>query len=110
MAMAMASLPSYQDAVSADWLCLVAPYILPQDYPSLCRVHSRYWELFAPRLWARLPGASRASGRGESATKLPSGLGICLVDAIKTEKLMNSLVRFGMAVWLGIETAELDKT
>lgn len=106
----MASLPSYQDAVSTDWLCLVAPYILPHDYPSLCRVDSRFWEVFAPRLWARLPGSTRASGCGESAATLRRGLSSCLVCAIKTQELTNSLVRFGMAVWLDIETAELDKT
>ncbi|KAH6950664.1 hypothetical protein DER45DRAFT_636872, partial [Fusarium avenaceum] len=61
----MASLPSYQDAVSTDWLCLVAPYILPRDYPSLCRVDSRFWEVFAPRLWARIPGSTRAFGHLE---------------------------------------------
>lgn len=102
----MASLPSYQDAVSTDWLCLVAPYILPRDYPSLCRVDSRFWEVFAPRLWARIPGSTRAFGRGESTITLQRGF----VYAIKTQELTNSPVRSGMAVWLGIETAELDPT
>ncbi|KAF4993027.1 hypothetical protein FGRMN_6763 [Fusarium graminum] len=54
----MAALPSYQDAVSADWLRLVVPYIACRDYPSLCRVDSRFWAVFAPRLWSRIPGSA----------------------------------------------------
>ncbi|ENH72580.1 hypothetical protein FOC1_g10013237 [Fusarium oxysporum f. sp. cubense race 1] len=51
----MASLPSYQDAVSPDWLPLVAPYVSPKDYPALCGVNRRYWDVFAPRIWSRIP-------------------------------------------------------
>lgn len=54
----MASLPSYQDAVSTDWLRLVVPYISPSDYAALCRVNRRFWEIFAPRIWGRLPSTS----------------------------------------------------
>ena len=55
----MASLPSYQDAVSADWLHLVAPYISHQDVPSLCRVNRRFWETFAPRIWSTIPRSDK---------------------------------------------------
>ncbi|KAG9506763.1 hypothetical protein J7337_000302 [Fusarium musae] len=51
----MASLPSYQDAISPDWLPLVAPYVSPKDYPALCGVSRRYWDVFAPRIWSRIP-------------------------------------------------------
>lgn len=50
----MASLPSYQDAVSADWVRLVIPYIAPNDFAALCRVNRHFWEIFAPRIWGRL--------------------------------------------------------
>ncbi|CAK7268651.1 hypothetical protein SEPCBS57363_003201 [Sporothrix epigloea] len=47
-----ASLPSYDEAVSGGhWLNLVAPYVAVQDYPKLCRVSRRFYDLFAPRLW-----------------------------------------------------------
>lgn len=47
-----ASLPSYEEAVSGGhWLNLVAPYVAVQDYPKLCRVSRRFYDLFAPRLW-----------------------------------------------------------
>ncbi|OHE92472.1 hypothetical protein CORC01_12263 [Colletotrichum orchidophilum] len=48
----MASLPSYQDAVSIlDWLELVAPYVADKDFASLCSVNRRFYAVFAPRLW-----------------------------------------------------------
>ncbi|KAF4963573.1 hypothetical protein FSARC_8443 [Fusarium sarcochroum] len=65
----MASLPSYQDAVSADWLHIVAPYISHQDFPSLCRVSRRFWETFAPRIWGTIPRSDRVTG-GDSEDDL----------------------------------------
>ncbi|KAK2011813.1 hypothetical protein LZ32DRAFT_659294 [Colletotrichum eremochloae] len=48
----MATLPSYQDAVSRlDWLQLVASYVEDKDLASLCSVNRRFYALFAPRLW-----------------------------------------------------------
>ncbi|KAK1712003.1 LOW QUALITY PROTEIN: hypothetical protein BDP67DRAFT_544855 [Colletotrichum lupini] len=48
----MATLPSYQDAVSKlDWLELVAPYVADKDFTSLCSVNKRFYAVFAPRLW-----------------------------------------------------------
>ncbi|KAL6864505.1 hypothetical protein J3F83DRAFT_766536 [Trichoderma novae-zelandiae] len=45
-------LPSYSEALARpDWLQLAAPYIAITDYPALCRVSSRCWRIFAPRLW-----------------------------------------------------------
>ncbi|KAJ4326951.1 hypothetical protein N0V84_002677 [Fusarium piperis] len=44
----MASLPSYQEAVSVDWLRLVAPYISPRDYAALCRVNRHFWDIYEP--------------------------------------------------------------
>ncbi|KNB11105.1 hypothetical protein FOXG_11129 [Fusarium oxysporum f. sp. lycopersici 4287] len=58
----MASLPSYQDAVSPDWLPLVAPYVSPEDYPALCGVNRRYWDVFAPRIWSRIPRSDTVTG------------------------------------------------
>lgn len=58
----MASLPSYQDAISPDWLPLVAPYISPKDYPALCGVNHRYWDVFAPRIWSRIPRSDIVTG------------------------------------------------
>ncbi|KAH7493695.1 hypothetical protein IWW34DRAFT_716906 [Fusarium oxysporum f. sp. albedinis] len=58
----MASLPSYQDAVSPDWLPLVAPYVSPEDYPALCGVNRRYWDVFAPRIWSRIPRLDTVTG------------------------------------------------
>ncbi|EEU44112.1 uncharacterized protein NECHADRAFT_30392 [Fusarium vanettenii 77-13-4] len=55
----MASLPSYQEAVSVDWLRLVAPYISPRDYAALCRVNRRFWDMFAPRLWRDVAQSGR---------------------------------------------------
>ncbi|KXH68039.1 hypothetical protein CSAL01_10372 [Colletotrichum salicis] len=50
--MAMAMLPSYQDAVSKlDWLELVAPYVADKDFASLCSVNTRFHAVFTPRLW-----------------------------------------------------------
>ncbi|KAJ4261613.1 hypothetical protein NW762_007045 [Fusarium torreyae] len=69
----MASLPSYQDAVSADWLHLVAPYISHQDFPSLCRVSRRFWETFAPRIWSTIPRSDRVTdGDSEDASLFSS--------------------------------------
>jgi hypothetical protein len=48
----MASLPSYDEAISRlDWLALVAPYVSIRDYANLCLVSHRFYKLFAPRLW-----------------------------------------------------------
>ncbi|OLN95232.1 hypothetical protein CCHL11_08165 [Colletotrichum chlorophyti] len=48
----MAQLPSYEDAVSKlDWLELVAPYVDDKDFARLCSVNSRFYTVFAPRLW-----------------------------------------------------------
>ncbi|KAF4336322.1 hypothetical protein FBEOM_9775 [Fusarium beomiforme] len=58
----MASLPSYQEAVSPDWLPLVAPYVSPKDYPALCRVSRRYWDVFAPRIWSCIPHYEEVAG------------------------------------------------
>ncbi|KAJ3513563.1 hypothetical protein NM208_g15171 [Fusarium decemcellulare] len=58
----MASLPSYEDAVSVDWLRLVVPYVYPRDYPALCRVNRRFWETFAPRLWGDIVRSGRDAG------------------------------------------------
>ncbi|RGP60301.1 hypothetical protein FLONG3_10930 [Fusarium longipes] len=54
----MASLPSYRDAVSADWVRLVVPYISPNDFAALCRVNRRFWRIFAPRIWGHIPSTS----------------------------------------------------
>ncbi|KAG6360233.1 hypothetical protein INS49_011289 [Diaporthe citri] len=48
----MEQLPSYQDATGKkQWLELVAPYIDPSDYQSLCCVSRQFHSLFAPRAW-----------------------------------------------------------
>ncbi|KAH8178190.1 leucine rich repeat domain containing protein [Sarocladium implicatum] len=48
----MADLPSYEEATTRqDWLELVAPYVSFRDYCSLSLVNSRFWHIFAPRLW-----------------------------------------------------------
>ncbi|KAK5660655.1 hypothetical protein OQA88_12019 [Cercophora sp. LCS_1] len=44
--------PSYEEATTrADWLAIVAPYVWPQSYISLCLVSRRFHSQFAPRLW-----------------------------------------------------------
>jgi hypothetical protein len=48
----MASLPSYEDAVSRlDWLELVVRYVSVRDFRSLCLVNTHFYRVFAPRLW-----------------------------------------------------------
>ncbi|GKT76597.1 leucine rich repeat domain containing protein [Colletotrichum tofieldiae] len=48
----MATLPSYQDAISRlDWLGLVASYVEDKDLASLCSVNRRFYAVFAARLW-----------------------------------------------------------
>jgi hypothetical protein len=54
----MASLPSYQDAVTTDWARLVVPYVDSREFASLCRVNRHFWEIFAPRIWGRLPSTT----------------------------------------------------
>ncbi|KAM5343099.1 hypothetical protein ACJ41O_014065 [Fusarium nematophilum] len=66
----MASLPSYQEAVSSDWLHLVVPYASPRDYPSLCRVSRRFWDCFAPRLWGDILRSCRQTAGVESEDAL----------------------------------------
>ncbi|KAK4451801.1 hypothetical protein QBC34DRAFT_399574 [Podospora aff. communis PSN243] len=45
--------PSYTEATQrADWLRLVAPYVFPQYYASLCLVSRRFYRQFAPLLWS----------------------------------------------------------
>ncbi|KAK0651499.1 hypothetical protein B0T16DRAFT_453957 [Cercophora newfieldiana] len=44
--------PSYIEATQRpDWLRIVAPYILPRYYASLCLVSRRFYRQFAPLLW-----------------------------------------------------------
>ncbi|KAM7220882.1 hypothetical protein V8F06_003776 [Rhypophila decipiens] len=44
--------PSYLDATRRqDWLELVAPHVSVRDYPALCLVSKRFYDIFAPRLW-----------------------------------------------------------
>ncbi|GKU11455.1 unnamed protein product [Fusarium langsethiae] len=90
----MASLPSYQDAVSADWVRLVIPYISPNDFAALCRVNRRFWDIFAPRIWGRLPGTSsdRAAGR-DSEYDLDWLVGTVLGQLGQTRSETASLVR-----------------
>ncbi|KAI8692671.1 hypothetical protein LRP88_07605 [Fusarium phalaenopsidis] len=66
----MTSLPSYQEAVSVDWLRLVAPYISPRDYAALCRVNRRFWDMFAPRLWRDVAQSGRDVGVDSEDGKL----------------------------------------
>ncbi|EPE07622.1 leucine rich repeat domain containing protein [Ophiostoma piceae UAMH 11346] len=48
----MASLPSYEEAVSGGhWLDLAAPYMSIRCYSKLCRVSRRFHSQFSPRLW-----------------------------------------------------------
>lgn len=48
----MEQLPSYGEATGRkDWLDVVAPYVDVRDYPNLCRVSTRFYLHFAPRLW-----------------------------------------------------------
>jgi hypothetical protein len=49
--MARAVLPSYQEAISPDWLGIVAPWVSMSDYANLCRVSMKFYDQFAPRLW-----------------------------------------------------------
>lgn len=65
----MAGLPSYEEATTRqDWLDLVAPYVSFKDYRSLSLVSSRFWRIFAPRLWdnplqsVRLAGLDPSDG------------------------------------------------
>ncbi|KAF7551530.1 hypothetical protein G7Z17_g4938 [Cylindrodendrum hubeiense] len=59
----MASLPSYHEATARpDWLHLVAPFVTPRDYPALCLVDTRFWHVFAPRLWLNVLLAARQAG------------------------------------------------
>ncbi|RTE74231.1 hypothetical protein BHE90_011334 [Fusarium euwallaceae] len=71
----MASLPSYQEAVSVDWLRLVAPYISPRDYAALCRVNRHLWDMFAPRLWRDVAQSGREVGVDSEDGKLRARLG-----------------------------------
>ncbi|KAL3606810.1 hypothetical protein FPOAC2_01776 [Fusarium poae] len=90
----MASLPSYQDAVSPDWVRLVITYLSPNDFVALCRVNRRFWEIFAPRIWGRLPGTSSDRIAGcDSEHDLDWLVGIVLgqLDRIRSETA--SLVR-----------------
>lgn len=46
--------PSYEDVVTTarlGWAALAAPYVRAPDYPSLCLVSRRFYEVFAPLLW-----------------------------------------------------------
>ncbi|KEZ46042.1 hypothetical protein SAPIO_CDS0886 [Scedosporium apiospermum] len=47
--------PSYEQAITTGgqgwWLELVAPYVSVGDYPSLCLVSRRFYDVFCPRLW-----------------------------------------------------------
>ncbi|KAH8878991.1 hypothetical protein GQ53DRAFT_55861 [Thozetella sp. PMI_491] len=59
----MASLPSYQEATQGpDWLELVAPHVAVKHYARLCRVSSRFYNQFAPRLWNDPLTAARVLG------------------------------------------------
>lgn len=46
-----ATLPSYGEAISSDWLPLVAPYLPATLYARLCLVSRSWYGEFAPRLW-----------------------------------------------------------
>jgi hypothetical protein len=47
--------PSYEQAITNGgqgwWLELVVPYVSVGDYPSLCLVSRRFYDVFCPRLW-----------------------------------------------------------
>ncbi|KAK7423877.1 hypothetical protein QQX98_000748 [Neonectria punicea] len=59
----MASLPSYREAMARpDWLQLVAPFVVPSDYPALCLVGRRFWHVFAPRIWLNVLMSARQAG------------------------------------------------
>ncbi|PTD12532.1 hypothetical protein FCULG_00004310 [Fusarium culmorum] len=90
----MASLPSYQDAVSADWVRLVIPYISPNDFAALCRVNRHFWEIFAPRIWGRLlaTGSDRLTGR-DSEHDLDWLVGTVLGRLGRTRSETANLVR-----------------
>jgi len=47
----MTTLPSYHEAVHADWLPIVAPFLAVHEYARLCRVSRPFHAQFAPRLW-----------------------------------------------------------
>ncbi|KAJ2903416.1 hypothetical protein MKZ38_009993 [Zalerion maritima] len=57
-----AALPSYSEAISADWLPIVAPYVPAKYYAVLCLVSRRWYEEFAPRLWRDPLRTSRELG------------------------------------------------
>ena len=67
----MADLPSYEEATTRqDWLELVAPYVSFRDYCSLSLVNSRFWHIFAPRLWENPLRTVRLAGLDPSDGKL----------------------------------------
>ncbi|KAJ0125085.1 hypothetical protein J7T55_006429 [Diaporthe amygdali] len=60
----MEQLPSYQDAAGKkQWLELVAPYVDPSDYNSLCCVSRHFRRHFAPRVWKDPLAVVRTSNR-----------------------------------------------
>ncbi|KAF4953926.1 hypothetical protein FGADI_5718 [Fusarium gaditjirri] len=89
----MASLPSYQDAVSPDWLPLVAPYVSPKDYPALCAVNRRYWDVFAPRIWSRIPRPDTVTGLDDAEYDLDWLLNSVFNGASRIRSETLSLVR-----------------
>ncbi|KAF4977555.1 hypothetical protein FZEAL_5926 [Fusarium zealandicum] len=88
----MASLPSYQEAVSADWLRLVVPYLLPRDYPALCRVNRRFWATFAPLLWGNIL-RSRQSADVDSVDDLEWWLTVVFAQLYRTRPDTRRLIR-----------------
>ncbi|KAH6885747.1 hypothetical protein B0T10DRAFT_83567 [Thelonectria olida] len=59
----MEALPSYQEATTRpDWLPLVAPYLPPNEYPTLCQVNRQFWQVFAPRIWGNVFRTVRRAG------------------------------------------------
>lgn len=103
----MASLPSYQDAVSPDWLPLVAPYVSPEDYPALCGVNRRYWDVFAPRIWSRIPRSDTVTGLddaeyGELWTEQCPSL-------LSSEQELISFIRFGLVAELCFQRRQSDE-
>ncbi|KPM45594.1 hypothetical protein AK830_g868 [Neonectria ditissima] len=89
----MASLPSYHEATARpDWLHLVAPFVVPSDYPALCLVGRHFWHVFAPRLWLNVFMSARQAGL-QSGDDLAWWFKFVLNGLEHTEPKTRALVR-----------------
>ncbi|KAH0496213.1 hypothetical protein TgHK011_003585 [Trichoderma gracile] len=87
-------LPSYSEAIARpDWLQLAAPYIAITDYPALCRVSSRCWHIFAPRLWRDPCAWSKRLGRSTDDDTGPFWSRFLLRDARLLSPRTRDLIR-----------------